>query len=402
MPHFLRHSQLRYDLFPPHLRLMFFGSLLRTLADLFVGTFAPLFLFGIGKNLPLFAPLHLTPFVAGMMLIALYYGAQRLSILLLSFPVAQVIARIGYVWSMVVGLLCLTVVFVSYHFASADPRFLIPAFLGGALDLLFFWTTHDAVFAREVNVKQIGRGVGALAFLTQMLQIAAPAVAGILIVTFGFTAVFLIGIACALLACIPFLLLPRFAMPSVPTPNDFFKQFKDPLFRQFSIGVVGKYMDTIAVLLWPVYILVIVGQIDRVGFFFSLVLFSTLILTYIAGWYVDHKRKGKAFYVSGVFVSCAWILRLFAQNVFALFGIEMMDKLASSFYSPCFDAYMCERSKGKRVYSFYFYREVIFSIVAVFLWSGIIGLFLLPVGWAAIFLFGAVGVLLSLAIERRA
>lgn len=400
MPHFRRKSLLHYSLFPKELRLMFYSSLLRNLADLMVGTFAPIFLFQMGQRLPFLS--HYNPFVAGMLLVCGYYFLQRLLVLVLAFPLARLMSRIGYIWSMTLGILGLCLTFVSYHLASREPRFLILALTGGALDLVLYWAAHDSVFAHEVRRNEIGRGVGALAFLTKLLQILAPAIAGWIILTTGFNTIFALGILVALCSIFPLLFLPRFAIPTRPSFQQFKVWLKRPQFRRFAVAVAGRYMDTIAILLWPVYVLIIVGNIERVGFLFSAVMFVSLVLTYVAGWYVDHSRKGHYFWMSGVILSGAWLLRLFVRGVGDIFGIELMDKLAYSFYAPCFDAYMCEVSKGSLVLQFYLYREVIFSLAAVILWGAVFGLFLLPVSWTAVFLLGSVGVLLSLFIEQRA
>ena len=380
---------------------MFYGTLLYNIADQMIGFFLPLFLFGIGSTLAVFSWLHVAPFVSGILFVVMYYALQRAVVLFTIFPLSRLMYRLGYVWSMVIGTLFLCGNFIGFYLAKTDPRFITLSFICGGIDMVLYWVAHDSLFAHEICVKEIGRGVGALAFLTKLIQIAVPAVSGLIIVFSGYDSLFRIGIVFLLLSCIPFFFIPHTRIHALPKVRELLSWLRESRFQKFAVAQVGTYMDVIALLMWPIYVLIVVGKIERVGYIFSLVLFLSLVLTYITGWVVDHKRGKKAFLTSGTIVSLNWAVRLFARGVWDIIGIELIAKLAGSVYSACYDSFLCKRSKGNSVFAFYIYKEFLLSIDALLLWAAVFILFLLPVAWTSIFLLGALGVALSLFLDAK-
>ncbi len=380
---------------------MFFGTLLYNIADQMIGFFLPLFLFGIGSKLAVFSWLHVAPFVSGILFVVMYYALQRAVVLFTLFPLGKLMYRLGFVWSMVIGTLFLCGNFVGFYLARTDPRFITLSFVCGGIDMVLYWVAHDSLFAHEICIKEIGRGVGALAFLTKLIQIAVPAVSGLIIVFSGYDSLFRIGIVFLLLSCVPFFFIPKTRIQAPPKFHELMAWLREPRFRKFALVQVGTYMDVIALLIWPIYVLLIVGKLERVGYIFSFVLFLSLILTYITGWIMDHKKGRRMFVASGTIVSFTWIMRFFIRGVWDIIGIELVEKLAGSVYSPCYDSILCKRSKGKSVFAFHIYKEFLLSVDALVLWGGVFVLFLLPVAWTSIFLLGALGVGLSLFLDAK-
>lgn len=381
------------------MRSMFFASLIRSAADESLGIFTPLFLFLLGRSHVFFSFLPVDGFVAGVLVLIAYYALQRLMVLVLTFPGAVFIRRFGYVFGMVVGNMARIGTVVGFILAGQDPRWLLFSLIMGGIDIVFYWISHDTVFAQEVHKKEIGRDIGALAFLTKLLQIGVPALAGLIIVTFGYPVLFALACVLFVTACIPLFFLPHIDHASVPSLKELGSWLGDKQYQAFAFALVGRYMDILALLLWPVYVFAIIGQIERVGYIFSLVLFLSLVVTYVIGWYFDHKKAGKLFVASGCIMSLTWIGRLFVRGIWDIVGIEMVNKLASSVYMPCFDAFLCERSLQTKIFSFYVYREFLLSCIAIVLWLVALFVFGLSQGWAMIFVLGAIGILLGLFIE---
>src|SRR5260221_11355736 len=135
MPSSRRRTLIQYSLFPRHMRPMFFGTLLYNIADQMVGIFLPLFLFGIGSQLTSFGPLHVKPFISGILFVVMYYLLQRLVVLVTIFPLSKIMYRLGYVWSMVVGTLFLCGNFIGFYLAHQNPKFIALSFLCGGIDM---------------------------------------------------------------------------------------------------------------------------------------------------------------------------------------------------------------------------------------------------------------------------
>lgn len=383
------------------MRPLFFATLLRNIADQLVGVFLPLFLFGIGTQGHYFAFLGVTPFVSGILLPVCYYAVQRITMALVAFPAANLVYRIGYVKGMLIGITCLALNFLGLYLAKSDPGFLLPTAVLGGLFLFFYWTSHDSLFALEINVKEIGRGIGAMAFLTKLAQIATPAIAGTVIALFGYPTLFLIGIAFLFASTFPFMFVKSSTVYHRPNLTEFLTWIKESRFRKFAVVQLGMYMDIVAILLWPIYVMLILGKVEQVGYLFSFAMFLSLVLTYLAGWFVDHKKGKKMYVISGAIISVSWATRLFVRGLWDILGVEFMEKLAGSVYAPCYDSLLCRRAKGRAVFAFYVYKEVLLSFSAVILWSLVFLFFLMPVAWETVFLLGAIGVVLSLFLDGK-
>lgn len=396
----LSRSLIHYELFPKHLRFLFYADVLRGIADSALGIFMPLFLFEQGGKIA-YLPFHASSFLAGILLVTLYYGFQRLFILLLALPLSRVIRLSGYRWSLIFGNLLRGTTLVFLQLARHDLRLLAFALMAGAADDILNGVSHDCVFASEARYDQMGRDVGALAFLTKLIQIAVPAAAGLIVLLSGYSTLFSIGIACVVASCIPILFVPVKRVTKIPTLKELFLWLRERRFLRFCIAVAGKYMDIIAILLWPIYVLAIVGKIQRVGYVYSIVLFISLVLTYVVGWYMDHHKHKKLFIGSGVLLSILWILRTFVHEVGDIILVDTVDKLLSSVNGPCYDAYMFERSKGHNVLAFTIYREMLYSAFALLLWMVVAVAFLLPFNWGFVFVLGAFGMTLSLLLDGR-
>lgn len=381
------------------MRPMFIATLLFSSGDQMVGLFLPLFLFGIGRELEIKLSFGLTPFTSGVLFVVLYYLLQRLVVLLTAFPLGKLIGKLGYVGSMGVGTLLLCANYLGFYLAQSRPVFLILSFVCGGMSMVLYWVAHDSLFSQIAKPGQIGRDVGAITFLTKIVRVITPALGGILIVYFGYQTFFIFGLGVVILSLLPYFFIPHLKVQSMPSIRQFGTWFKEARFRKFALVQAGIYMDIVAVILWPIYVMLSVGAIERVGFIFSLVIFVSLVLTYLAGWLIDRRLGVKFFILSGLVVSVSWLLRLFVRGAWDIVGVELVDKLGASMYKPCYDSFLLRRSKGKDVVPFFVYKEVLLSISAIILWSMAGLLFLLPSPWTGVFILGSLGILLSLFLD---
>jgi len=215
---------------------MFYGTLLYNIADQMVGVFLPLFLFDIGKAFAVFSWLHVAPFVSGILFVGMYFALQRVVVLFTVFPLSKLMYRLGYVWSMCIGTLLLCGMFWGFYLAKTDPRFIVISFVCGGLNMILYWIAHDSLFACELNTKEIGRGVGALAFLTKLIQIAVPAVSGLIIISLGYDALFRIGILFLLLSCVPFFFIPKTPIRTLPKFSQLLLWLCESRFQKFALA----------------------------------------------------------------------------------------------------------------------------------------------------------------------
>ena len=338
----------------------------------------------------------------GVLLLVLFYFIHRLTILVSGIGIGKLITKIGYQKSMLVGFI-LFAIFLSLLYIDSTPGWLLlaAAFVNG-LETNFFWNSYNTLISKFTLSRHLGQDLGLLNFFLQLVQAIAPALGGLMIVSFGFQSLFLVGLV-GILVCIIFVL-----QMNLKKENDqiswaeFLSWTKEKSFLRLAISQAGRYLNDATLIFWPLYVFLILGSIDRVGFLYTLSLFLAMLLSFGVGFYIDHHKNKKPFYVSGGIMSLLWILRSQVISFWQIAIIDTIDRLSANFYAIYYDAIAIKRGKGKEALSYFVYREIVVAIVAIFFWLVVGSLFLIfPDPWLSLFVLAAVGVLLGLLVKKH-
>ncbi len=406
MRRLLHHSiSFHYPLFPKRLRWLFIGHLLRGAAEVSVGLFVPIFLFTLGSELQIpFLSRYLLPLpwlLRGIVIIAAHFCLYRMCTLLLALPFARFVKRIGLIKSMILGNLCSLLMFLSFYFSVQNAWFLLPATVFAALPIILYWVPYHTQFAVRADFTLLGQEVGAIDFLNRLVSAGLPMFGGIVIGVFGFQVSYAIGILLMLASSICLLAVDEVKIAFSVSFREFIAWLRNQKKHRILIALFGKYLDDCAIGLWSVYIFIFLGTVQRVGYVYSVVLFSSLIIAYFMGWYLGKHRGRGVFFFTGGLLSLLWMFRLFVQNLWNLIIVDLLDSLAINVYTPMYDLGLVLESRGRQVFHFYVFREMLLSIVGMIFWLVIIGMFALPLQWIGVFMLGGVGMLLSLNMVRR-
>ncbi|HZZ98551.1 MAG TPA: MFS transporter [Candidatus Saccharimonadia bacterium] len=401
----LQHSlHLKYSLFPKKLKWLFFGHLTRTIADQAIGLFIPLFLFARAQEIAFFnsGPLAgLTELQRGIVLIGAYYFTSHFGELFLVIPLTKLMKQLGLVRSMIVGNLLNIVLYLLLFAAQSHPWALACAAVLDGIVTAMYWIPYYTEFAVQADMKQIGSDVGGMQFMEQLLRAAMPMLGGLLIMSFGFGSSYLTAAFLYLVASIMLLFIPEVKFSYEVTFKELKSWWQKKSFLPTVIGFAGKYVDDSSFLIWPLFIFLFLGNIARVGYVYSIVLFISLIISYFMGWYLGKHRGNKLFFFSGAAIGILWVFRAFIGKVWQLLVVDTTDRLMLTIYTPIFETYFMRKSLGKRVFHFHAYREMVISYFALFFWPIAVGLFMLPFGWTGLFIFASIGVFLSMFMKGK-
>lgn len=395
----------KHHVFPRHLKVLFISKLFYTLGQQMTQFVMPLFLFQLGQRLLPFShfplPVELSAFQQGMITIGAFYGIERLLITLWAFPASRVIARYGARTGMIVGQ-CLNMISVLLlSQASAHPEYIVVVMVIESIKIPLFWSSYFSLFAAFAHLKQVGRSVGTIEFLAKLMQVAAPAFAALTVVHFGFKELFFVGFSMYAISTLSLLLVKTSVKFPVPRFKQLLEWEKEPSYRRVSLSFIGKYCVDSLQFLWPLFVFLLLGSFDRVGFLYSAVFFISLVLTYFTGWYVDHRKSRTPFFVSGAVLGMLWIGRAVVATGWQVLIVETFDKLASSIFTPFYDALLIRRSKGRHALHYFTFREFIISAGAFILWSAFIIYFIFYEQWQVVVVLGAGGVLCSLFLRDK-
>lgn len=399
LPHSL-HAQ--YSLFPKKLRLLFVAHLIRYVADQAISMFIPLFLFTQASELAIFNTSWLrglTELQAGIVLIAVFYFTSHMAELVLLIPLTKLMKRLGLIKSMALGNVLSVCFYLLLFVSQFNPWALVGAAVLDGIITAVYWISYYTEFAVHADMKKMGTEVGGILFLEQLLRASMPMLGGVLIMAFGFGSSYLTAAVLFMIASVFLLFIPEVKFSYEVTFKEFRAWCRKKSFTPTLIGFVGKYVDEAAFFIWPVFIFLFLGSVQRVGYVYSIVLFISLIVSYFMGWYLGKHKSTKLFMISGVILSGIWILRGFIGQVWHLLIIDTADRLALCVYTPIFETYFMRKSLGKKVFHFHVYRAMIVSFAALVFWPVVVCLFMLPIAWTGLFGLATIGILLSMSMK---
>lgn len=382
--------------FQKSLRQLFWSSLLRQTGFALVDIFTFVYLYRLGMTNHFFAPWVSDPVKQGILTVVANVLTLRTIQLIVIFPISTIAAKLGLPRAAIMGNLLMALRYLLLALSLRYPLLIFSAAIIQGLELSVFGPAYDTMFAKRASITKVGQDVGSFMFILRLTNALVPAFAGGLIATLGFQAAF-IGTTCLLLlANIPLFAIRWRETLSTPTARDFISWYQNRVDGKIVLAIAGRYVSDVGFELWPIYLMVVFGKIERLGLLMSFALFVSLILTYVSGWYVDHTKKNATFIVSGVFLSLFWLFRINLTLVSLIVVLEVAQKVVEGFFYPSFDALLYKISKQVDTFSFQVYREVLTAIVSILFWS-LLGIIFLWYGlmWNWLFFIGAIGILSS-------
>ena len=202
---------------------------------------------------------------------------------------------------------------------SAFPGlfYLLPA--AAAVAALLFNVGYHVDFSGSADDGYIGREVGGFYMVASLAQFAAPLVGGFLIAVFGFQNNFFIGSAILVVAILPLFLFPGRRSSEGIRWRAIVKFLLDRDLAPFTASGFGYAIESsIARVIWPLFIFLVVGSIEEFGGIVSVGLFGGAVATYFVGFLSDHGRRRKLLAVCSVAFSFLWMLRPFFMHPFAV------------------------------------------------------------------------------------
>lgn len=378
--------------FQKSLKELFWSSFLRYCATSFTLIFSSVFLFEIGQTFRFFPFGSLDSVERGITCVALFYMLMRILALILIFPLAQLSTRIGHMWALVLANVFAIVKFISLIAATSNPLFLILAAVCLAVETDLYFPNFQTLFAVRSDAKKVGRDVGAFDFILKLLGGMLPVLSGILIVQLGYSVMFTVAIVFLIASNIPLLFLHAGKVQGYPTAKTAWKWITVPNFSSMIVTVLGRYLYDTAAVLWPLYILLAVETVDRVGFLISLGFFLSLLFSYFSGWLFDRGNIKFSLFVGGGAMSFAWIFRFSAINPTMIIGTETLDRIGGSLFFPTVDANLFRFEKQNTPFECEVYREYYMCIIAVFVWTLVLVVLSVTEIWNMLFIWAILGI----------
>lgn len=381
-----------------NLRLLYTVRVIKDLLNRITIFFLPIFIFVMGYEGLLLGDTYLTALQRGMILLALYFLINRIVIFLTAIPIGRITYRIGFSRAMIYSYLLRLIVFGSLMYAQQYPWLLLLATVFEGLQSNFFWNSFFTILTNQSVKTEVGSNLGTLQLMLQLVSALGPALSGFIVLMFGFPALFMIGIGLLFVSIIFIMQMDLHMIHDQVSWDGFSKWFQNGSLGQQHLSIVGRYINDVALFIWPLYVYLLLGSIDRVGILYTMSLFFAMVLTFFLSMYLDKTKNRRPFFLSGGFMTILWVAR---TQVFTIWGIAIVDtleRLSANYHWLFYDMVFIRRGQGEHAYSYFVYREMVMSIGALIFWSCFAAFFAVTTSWNAVFIIGGVSVLLSLLL----
>lgn len=385
----------------PRMRYLYGVRVARDLVNKLALFFMPIYLFQFGQKSGLYASTGFSEFQQGIMSLSVYYVAYGAIALSTAIPLAQVIKKLGHQQAMVFSYLLRLVGLLLLYLSATHPLLIFLAVAFESIQSNLFWPSYYTVLSQNTLKNQMGKDLGILQFLLQLVAVVSPALSGLVAVMIGLESIFLIALAGTLIGMIFTLFMEVKNVKDEISLREFMTWLKESRFRKLTVSIVGRYINDAALYVWPLYVFIFLGSVDKVGYLYTISLFLAMIFTYFISIYIDHHKSRRPFFLSGGILTLLWVARTQLLSVFSIALIDVVERLTSNFHWLFFDTVLIRRSKGSNALSYFVYREMILNATAIGFWLLFAGFFLFDFGWNSIFLFASVGVALSLLMRDK-
>lgn len=397
-PHHLHIPKLNIDT-SPNLRTIYVMRTIRAMVNKLSLILFPIYLFQVGQELQLFGghslPVQGILFVASFL--ALYYFASLVS----AIPVGQILGRVGYHRGLIYSYLGRSLTFVLFFASHTQPLLLLPAAILQAMQSNGFWIAYHTLLAKNAQKTHMGSDLGLIQVLLQLISAISPAIAGLVGLYFGLEYLFLIGMIGPLIAAALSLKLDIKHEPDRVSLRECWAWMQESRFQKFMLANIGRQFNDQAIYAWPLYLFILFGAVDKVGYVQSISLFLAMTVTFFIASYLDKNQHRKPFLVSGTITSLLWVARSGISSVWHIAIADMVDKLTGNFHWLYFDSLFMRRGKGRQALSFFTYREMMMGVAGTLFWSLVIVAFLVRLDWIMVFALGMLGGIATLALEKK-
>ncbi len=383
-----------------NLKYLYAIRLVRDLANQLMIFFLPLYFFNL--RFPFMSRFELSGLQEGIFNVAMVYLLTYVVCFFLAIPTSRILTKHGVRYGFLLGHLFYCLYALALFFSIENPYLVLTAAVINGLQINLFWNTYHYSLSKHSSENKIGSNLGIINFLLTLLAMIAPALGGIIIVTLGYQTLFLLGLFIILFGVVFSLQLDNVKVRDHISFKEFSAWLAEPTFRRLAVSFTGRYFNDASINLWTLYMFILLGSHDSVGYFYSLSLFLALLISYFAGSYIDRDKGRKQFFMSGGFLSFFWVLRGFMLNIWTITIVNAFDKLTASYHWLFFDRSWIMRGKGREALSYFVYREMIYSLAAIVFWLFVAVIFYFFIAaWKSLFVAAAIGVLLTLLIKEH-
>ncbi|MBI4090623.1 MAG: hypothetical protein HY422_01215, partial [Candidatus Komeilibacteria bacterium] len=262
---------------------------------------------------------------------------------------ARFARRFGFEHSIIASTIVFICYYIVFYNIAGYPWLFFVAAILYAVQKTLYWPAYHADFAFNINAREDGREIGGIDSLVLITNIAAPFLAGVILQVFGFAALFIVVSVIFLLSNLPLLSTGEVF---VPQAFDYAATYKRLFARENwrrLLGYMGYGEELIALVVWPVFMMVVIGNLFNIGLIVAFATLITVFATMLIGRMSDRGDKQRVLRFGSILYALVWFVRLIVRNPWGVFAFETLSRFSKESVSVPLISLTYERAQRMKV-----------------------------------------------------
>lgn len=381
--------------FLPHHRVsgitaLFVSSTLHSFALSLAGIFVPLYVFQLtGRLESVFS----------------FFALRSVAIVATAVPAGHLVSRLGFRRSSLTGtLLYLLMIFLLILGAQQQFYLWLAAIVSGVA-VPAYWLPYHLIFAEDGAREHFGREVSLLNILSRVGTAAGPLIGGLLILFFGFSALYLAAFLILFGSVIPLSLMEHHPIHQAPGLRQLKDYFRSGSARAWAMCFSLPQVETLILdVVWPVFVFLSVRSYETTGGIASASLLVSLLVLVVSSQIVDRADKKKLIAVGGLLSAGGWLFLTLARTAGQVFMLSTFLKGVRIFYYVPFDTLFYSRVAQEKLnhsLTFLVFREMVLHSVGALTMAGLGVAVFLGLSLNLTFFLAAAALLSSIRFVRK-
>ena len=287
-----------------------------------MASFGVLFVYLLGEGM-----------VEGLELVVLFFGLQRVVVALTTPVVAKVISRLGFRWTILLSLVAMILkTFVLMQVSTVNWWLLSLALIFGGIAIAAYYTSYHGLFLTDNDDSKIGQQMGLVTMVGRMGVMIAPLIAGLLIQSFSYHAMFVLAIVLLILSS-----LPLFLMPHHDHTNEKFEVKEVFKLLRKKDGFLDSAMwwhfeNGLQSFFWPILLFSIIGSFAKFGMIGSGVMMVNSLAVFLAGKVYDKRKLRRGYPLFTGAVALSNVVRYSSTTAGMGIVADGLNRLSSPFW----------------------------------------------------------------------
>lgn len=321
----------------------------KRLAQSFGDLFGPLFLYSLGIPLPT---------------IFFVWAAQYVLRLLVRPFALQLQVRLGLKKSVILGTIVFAGLWPVLSLVDGLGWPLVLFICYSALADCLYWLPFHAYYAALGDIEHRGKQIGVREGLVSIMSATGPALGGLIVTYFGFSAGFYAASLITLLATGFLFLIPDI---SPGTPLTFREAWRTVSLRGLCILATDSLGYHTNVFIWSIVVFLMLQSYVTVGWLAGLTVFFTAVSFLVFGHLIDGGHGRRIGVIGCCIIGLAALLRsLFGFSIPTIIAADLVFALSAPFYVSIMNTMAYNSSKrSPNTHWFHFFAEAGWDLGAI-------------------------------------